>query len=370
MSKRIINPIKVIRRLILDCEANLLRTISKAIYFIIYYKNDEELLNYLNNKCTINEVSFYHSPINNLKGLVKNTINISNYIKEFYHKFEGPSSTKCIKRLLDLSIHLSSFSFNKRDEYFIGFRRIIHNNKELSLNYINGKFDPSENKIYLFLQTQSNTIEVNYMRFHNSEIRASELAEIVINSIKKLFDEMTIPNYQFKEENMLEISENEGGNIDQEEKQNLTSRSQLDRKVSISPINKYRVLLNKSFYLFTVCKSLKILQINLEDSQNKGELFQEIQRLLYYFIDDNPDNCLIVLASEIMYNHLFTTTENVIHLIKLFNKCLDVLIKYSYKLSSTKNIFKFLKTMLIYNSKVYHFKKRNLKENQLFRSFH
>jgi hypothetical protein len=120
----------------------------------------------------------------------------------------------------------------------------------------------------------------------------------------------------------------------------------------------YRILMNKSFYLFTIIKVLKIIfifeqnkakvdydtkvtNIDLED-----EIFELILKLFYFYTDNNSDNCMIILSSDFAYTFNSIDKSRFERLIDFYVNCLKTLKEKSYKFSTNHTIFNIIKSII------------------------
>ena len=100
-----------------------------------------------------------------VKALVMNAFNLSNFIKDYYYKVSDGIPRKSIKKLLKLSLKITSFSTNETDEYLIGLRRLLNNITNFSVNYIENIFVDEERKIGNYLENQSKMLEENFEKY-------------------------------------------------------------------------------------------------------------------------------------------------------------------------------------------------------------
>ncbi len=75
-------------------------------------------------------------------------------------------------------------------------------------------------------------------------------------------------------------------------------------------------------------------------------LFSEIIKLLYYYSDDNPDNCMIIFSSEFVYTFNSLRKNNYESLNDLYVNCLQTLRRYNYKFSNNHTIFVIIQNLI------------------------
>ncbi len=333
----------------------------KSVIFLVYYHNDIQIFNYLkDNKTALEDISFHHSQNDNVKFFIRNNINLSNYIKNYYHILNPSSTIKSMKKLLSNSLHLTSISTIKDENYLLGLRRIFDKNKEFNLLYIAGVFTPEERRFYAYLLNQTSLIEDFYQSFYYSKLSENELAEVISKSINDLFEEIGLSDYEPDiQESLANKKNDELGNkhndIDSqsENKDYIKIITQLNPQNSNEISNrryKYKLLINMSLYIFTVIKSIKILNLGRKNESKRGkfieDLFKDLIRILFFISEDDPDNCMILIMSEIIYLILYLKQEQLLEMIRLIYNCLFNIKKYSFYLSSFRNIFKFIRLTL------------------------
>ena len=320
--------------------------------FLIYYQNDNNILRFLKNEIDMEKLIFFHSPNLRVQGLERNSLNITKYITDFYHKVTESKAKHSMKRLLDLSLHLFSLTTIKNDEYFIGLKRIFDINKKININYILRIFNTNETQFVYFINGQTEILEESYLEFYMLEINEKKLAENIINNIKELFETMNLSDYE------IIYQKNSSNNYDSDRSE-LQENSKNNNYIKVTEVTEkskeftkkkmFQLLINKSFYIFTLLKSIKILNFSKNNDNVNQKLFEEVLKILKFFCDDNPDNCIVVIMSEVVNLFNYLNHDQLINLIEHFSKCFKVLVKNSYYLSSYYNIFSFLKKLIEYS---------------------
>lgn len=125
------------------------------------------------------------------------------------------------------------------------------------------------------------------------------------------------------------------------------------KKVEIPSYNsttaKYRVALNKSNYIFII---LKLFFIPSEDgSIDINELIDNdsidlLFRLLNFFVSGQPDNCIIILSSQVLYSLKMCSYIYCNYCYDLIYHCLSTLINYNYELPKVKKLINILYLLL------------------------
>jgi len=227
-----------------------------------------------------------------------------------------------LKKILTYSTQIISLCLNNNDFYLVGLRRntnVVTN--ELNLNLILGIFSESENSFFKYLESQFHNLEQLIYLYFNFEIRFEKLVETVETIITNFFYYIDLSDYNFsKEKNQKKTNKNEKKNmsyysaasnnlnkneehksLQQDNSEEFENKGSFDEKYT--KIQKYRVLINKSPLLFSLVKVLKILyemEAEKRDQNLEHRLLNSILRLLHFYIEENPDNCMVVLSKQIL----------------------------------------------------------------------
>ena len=86
----------------------------------------------------------------------------------------------------------------------------------------------------------------------------------------------------------------------------------------------------------------KLTRLDLED-----ELFEEILRLFYFYTDNNPDNCMVILSSDFAYTFNAIDKSKFEELIDFYVNCLKTLREKNYKFSTNHTIFRIIKNIIL-----------------------
>ena len=181
---------------------------------------------------------FFHSPNLRVQGLERNSLNITKYITDFYHKVTESKAKHSMKRLLDLSLHLFSLTTIKNDEYFIGLKRIFDINKKININYILRIFNTNETQFVDFINGQTEILEESYLKFYMLEISEKKLAENIINNIKELFETMNLSDYE------IIYQKNSSNNYDSDRSE-LQENSKNNNYIKVTKVSIFLLYLNQ-----------------------------------------------------------------------------------------------------------------------------
>ena len=340
----------------------------KCLTFVIYYYNDQLVEGYLDGEKDLDSLSFFHTNSEIAQLLVRNVINVTNFIRLYYEKvMKGTDSESklSMKKILKLSVHLTSIAINNQDEYLLGIRRLLDKNTIVYLNYIKGTFNSEEQDFISTLQKKAEKLEEVYQQYFEMKINEKDMLYNVVDSVDSILSimdsEYTVPKnvYDkglFKDTNIrLEKSSTKGSTLGSV----LTS---IKKTIHIypkigTPVNgiQYRRLVNKSFYLFSLVKSIKIIsnskkieQKNKYDKNNSNindDLFNKIITFLFYLVENDSDNCILILSSEIISSYEAINYNQAEKLIDLYYYCLSILNAKAINLSSFRYLMTFIKSV-------------------------
>ena len=337
----------------------ILYKMVKCLLYISYYYNDHLVLDYLNNQISLQKVNFFHSSNELSKIINKNVTQILFYCglietnnsdqEGYYDQYKTTLRTKMTTRIslfvdknqieyyndqiMILASSINSLNLDFPDIYQEGLKRLSLFNKELYIDIINEQFDINDKDMFNGLVKLSNNLEIIYRDYFNFNSKDEELAMGIINIINEAFKLMKIINYSIPEykkgsKKYLDLVKafklGESSKQIQEEKYN---------------IKKKQIILSKSTYIFSLVKSLNILskyldqnnkggykaKIDLLESEldteivNKTKLNSQMQmqnshvgmcnmfiekifRQLYFFVDKNLENCILILTKPIIVN--------------------------------------------------------------------
>ncbi len=309
----------------------MLNQMVKCVLYISYYYNDDIIFKHLMDEIPASKVSFFHCDNEIGKMITKNCTHILLYCKNISNNVQNtlgttmkttinPKPLKFLRTLnqkthyrdeiMFIATSITSLSLNFPDSYQIGLKTLFNKSKEIYISYINNNFTPKEKEIVDKLNERAIRLEKLYSNYFNYIITEEELQNQVINDIDDIFNllgasDYKIPDikksgqpkkkFKFKQTLTLNLIRNKS----QQDKTVL--KEEEDKKILLS---KYKVLINKTPIMFTLLKSLKILikcTKNMNDYKTiEQNYFDAIFKILYFFVEKNIDNCILVLCKDII----------------------------------------------------------------------
>jgi hypothetical protein len=282
---------------------------------------------------------------------------------------------KKLKKILNYSLELISFTINYPDTYLLPLRTLLNKNKAIYIKYIDGILTDSEREFVRFLRFESNILESKYQQFFELKNDINNIKNNVKNSIREFFKFIKANNYvptKTKLSKTFLLFDHNEKNILVSEKKKTTKfkvypRSMVESSRNLETENNkreklspdvYRILINKSFYLFTIVKCIKII---FTFEQNKAkldittkitkidieeEIYDDILKLFYYYTENNPDNCMIILTSDFAFTFNSIDKGKFEKLMIFYISCLKTLRKNNYKFSTNATIFSIIKNII------------------------
>ena len=273
-------------------------------------------------------------------------------LKELYK-----DKNKILKKILVNTIKILSLFVNNPDFYQIGLRRNINLSKnEINSMYLNGflKYNKKDDFIN-FQESCFSILELEIYKYFNFKLGISELIgslERIIQEFFKFIDkfDITIP---INNKNKIKRHPN-SESIYKDENKTFHKLTNIDSKVSDKQIllikdnsykiKKYQILMNKSFLIFTIIKILKIYynseQLN-RDFKQENKLLSAIMKLLYFYVDNNPDNCIIVLSIQILSVLISVSPNNLEIILNFLFSCLKCISVNKFELVSSLKLVKY-----------------------------
>jgi hypothetical protein len=250
----------------------------------------------------------------------------------------------------------------------------MNSNNSIYLKYLEGNMNNKETEFTKFLKAESTILERNYQDFFEMKVGINDIKNRVHLSIKNFFNFISNSEYypsRTKIKNTTDLLHLNDKNIIVSEKENKSkfkvypkNTLDLERKATSNqnkdniPCEIYRILMNKSFYVSSIIKFIKLVVIfernrmkqdivaSLSKVDFDENLFSEIIKLLYYYSDDNPDNCMIIFSSEFVYTLNSLNKYNYESLHNLYVNSLQILRKYNYKFSNNHTIFVIIQNLI------------------------
>jgi hypothetical protein len=223
-----------------------------------------------------------------------------------------------------------SLSFNNPDFYYVGLRRSRNKNIELYYQMLNNSFNEEDQQFIKFIQEKFSTLETNLFEYFNFNIKFTQLEKLLHKSVDEFFD-FVGKDYKIPEPPK---------SIKRSETTFFKTEVNDD-----NPCAKFRVLMNKSFFPFSVTKYLDVFFGEVKEvSQQKeteNKLVKKVLKLLYFFVEDNPDNCLIALTTGMLAHLSSSGGANSEKILTFIHYCISTLSSYKYELSTTKKWLKY-----------------------------
>ena len=328
----------------------------KTLIFIVFYSNDKQVEKYLNDEISLDQVKFFHLQSGNSKGINKNLINLLDFSKTLYDKDNNnclnliPEYKKKMKKILDYALSTISFTINYPDTYIFPLFIMLKNDKAIYLRYLKNNYDLCETQFLEFIRNETIIVEECYSAFYECRCLINDMKNTIKESLIKFFKFTNTLNYNVdikrisKTNSKFKVKPDEGINKFEENSNIL--------------YDTYRILMNKSFYQFSIIKIMKILffyelnkekqkiDSNLTRIDLEEELFNNILTLLYFYTDKNPDNCMVILSFEFAYIFNYINSNNFEKLIDFYLYCLATLRENSYKFSTNYTVFEIMKRII------------------------
>jgi hypothetical protein len=328
----------------------ILKNITKTLVYFALHHNDKIVLMTLENQIDINGIKFVHTRNEIGKHISKNVILILNFMRNDVEtnieddkvpmnteQHEEDSDTKeeflrithirhLAKNVMFLGYQLLNVFIGKEDYFTPGLKRCLSTNLEFYRKLINepGLIKDKERKLLGFLKDQENQLLALYESYFNFDIKFEEMASFANKSINDLFVEVDKTGYKQPSVDLFSGSENEEVQIIQKLK------NKQDRF-------NYNLVMTKSNYLQVICRILEFPEAKKSLSYDSIDL---ILKLLYYFTENEPDNCMIGLSSDILYA-LFEINPNYSEkILDYIINCLKTLYFYKYEFTFSKFIRK------------------------------
>ncbi len=289
-------------------------------------------------------MKFFHTKNDVGKNVSKSCLQLINYIRIEIESNFDPSNNSLFK-IINLANQLLSLSILNSDFYLIGLKRNIDKFSETYIKFIKNKFKPKELEFITYLQTQYSKLEKKIFEYYNYQIKYSELAELLFNNIDDFFEKINIDFSPPENLNLLtdSIVEDNDKILGKSKKKvfakSLTINSN-DNDLNEINVADYKILLNKSYYIFSLTKIWGIFyNDNKEQSKQKLEdkLVERVLKVLYFYVDDNPDNCILALSSEILNVFTLADGRNSYKILEFLIYNLDILRKHHFEISSSQN---------------------------------
>ena len=330
--------------------------IVKCLLYISYHHNDSLILSFLNNEIPLQKVNFFHCANEISKMINKNItqilfycglldINSNNgYVDDLKNTIRTKLTTRISifaeknrieyynDNIMLLTSSITSLTLDFPDSYQESLKRLTLFNKEFYLNFINEQFENDEGNIFLGLISKAEKLENLYQSYFNFNLKEDELLVEVLKVINEVFQllemqEYTPPTYNKGTKKYLRLKD--AIRLRRNHKKIEEDKIILKRR---------QILLGKTTYLFSLLKSLNILnnyleQFNKKNKENDNEdilensdintnknkisnnnslgknrmnicdvFIEQLIKQLFLFCDRNLENCIFILSKSLIHN--------------------------------------------------------------------
>ena len=328
----------------------ILYKMVKCLLYISYHYNDSLILSFLNNEIPLQKVNFFHCANEMSKMINKNVTQILYFCglidinygnnNALVEDLKNTIKTKLTTRIsifhdknkieyyndhiMLLASSVTSLTLDFPDSYQESLKRLTLFNKDFYLNIINEQFEIDEKTIFSGLLNKAEKLENLYQNYFNFNFKEDELLVEVLKVINEVFQllgmsEYTIPTYKKGGKKILRLNE--------ALKMRRNFKKIEEEKILLK---KKQILLGKTTYLFSLLKSLTILNKYLEQNNkkekndenddientdinlNKNKLknrmnicdvyIEQLIKQLFLFCDKNLENCIFILSKSFITN--------------------------------------------------------------------
>ena len=171
-----------------------------------------------------------------------------------------------------------------------------------------------------------------------------ETIKEVENSYPNLFRSISINWLKY---GLVEKFKYVSSKTDNKDTKNFLSEINIDASNEKLKINK--ILLNRTFILFNVLKSIKISKMHLQynndnniintqsNKNSENNLFNNTKMFLYYFVENEPSNCALLLCSDFYEFILCLNNSNLQSILEIFLYALIQLYKIGLSIRIAKS---------------------------------
>ena len=351
-------------------EMRMLSQMIKCILYTAYNYNDDILIQYLNNEIPLQQVSFFHSKNEVAKMIYRNCSHILlicrnlheicvvtkkakiDIINEIENDIEIISTTlrnkidKLQNKIIYISNEIISLTLNNPDTYMYGLEKIIKEEKKIYLNYINNNFSEKERTLYEEMKDICIHLEDIYSQYFVFEITAEEIEEEVTEKIDEFFRIINkldfVPPFDLlKEERKSSLKYRPSlfkNLIDKIKKNKKEKEVHNDKDIAY--------LINKIPLVFILNKSLEIILKGNSSNQNHTKYINRLLKFYGYFLDNNPDNCIIFLNSKMLRTIKIVNIEYIPGFINLLYYMTNILKNNDVYFSHIKDLMRVLEELV------------------------
>ena len=267
-------------------QIDLYYVIIKMLNYFIYCYNDTNISNFLLDNKNENlkkvEFIFFNNQLGSL--ITRHNIRIMYFTLTIikYNQLNIEYKNKC-SDILKICTKIFSLLISK-DNYFINsYEFHVPNDNLLELFLISNK----ELKISK-IKEEINTIEEIYLKYYNFEADMKDIITEVYNSLERLF-RIGVNNYM---------------------------------RYSVLKTNFLNILF-KIFYIIPIAKN----NFGKEETEILTKLISNIFSFLYYFIENNEDNAILICSDYIMNGLLKLPDIYLLSIFTLYANCIDLILK-------------------------------------------
>jgi len=419
---------KKLKNSLFDLQIGFIKQILKSLIYLNYWFNDIIVEKYIRKfqNLTFN-LKFFNSNFDLTRFISKNTINCLTYFLDIplIDDHDHKSIKKNKETLMNITSLLKNFIYTQ-DNYSTGLKRILNKNNNIYFNYFINILNPEEYSFVEKTRILANNIEGEINKFFNFESDYISLINFIRDTIKNIFELMNLGVFKHAEyknnEMVSSFSEIDNENLNQSEyislgqitgknldspseklynnsqknmpldkfklgklENNLSSNENIEIKKEINYVNgNYKILLNKSFIMYSVIKIIKVsysrmivkIQKNNKQKYNNEEniskesnsnqsrkssiineniyedfsidnfLFGDIINLLYFYVENNPDNSMIMLCSDFLRPFGLFTNEQLNESLNIIYIALKNIVRSNYEITHHKYILNYFKKVL------------------------
>jgi hypothetical protein len=322
-------------------ESKLFLKILKILRIFCMTYNDQVIKNILPTKddSKLENVQYLHTKSDLGKLVSRITISILNIITKEYPTEMDLTIELIYKEIIKRGSDILSSLTIDRDVYLVSLKKIDYNTDYyFKLLFVGMSED--EKRIVNTLDQTTDKIENSYQRFYEFSIVSREVNSIIVNAVQEFFD-ITNENSN----NIIDLNKTKNTfsylNI---ENYDLLENGQNRNKRDLSgenkgPSDKYRNILYGTRFLFTILKSIKVMNDVNDDTMDN------IYKLLWFFVGHNPENAIICLTSQIFRPLIALPDKYASNNFQFFLHCFKVIASNDYELG---NGIYYLKTITTY----------------------
>ena len=363
----------------------MLNQMVKCVMYLSFYYNDVLFKQYLLNELSLPQCAFFHCDNEIAKMIYKNCTHILLYCRTIHRPQVSTFTSKNSARQMATikfvrnagkTIHyhneimftatgITSLTLNYPDAYLVGMRRIMEKDKEIYLDFINGNYENNEiiKSRVEFLYEMCDKMEGLYRDFFDFKSNAEVFQNEIIKIIEDVFSKLQI-NYNFdvvsgsaKVKNRdigATLTKNTTG-VDKTKSLNFLKKMTLRKKNAPTEEQKLnekrnKILINKTPFIFTLVKALRILiKCTKNDNDDKTinqNFIDSLFRLLFYYVSNNMDNCIMMLSSNIMSSFFNMPIMHIEQLLNFIIFIIKQLIKNSITLVNVGHVIKLMKNII------------------------